>query len=96
MVAVRSLGFGFLFVYAMRMAAVFVIVVSTIGMCLGIFPRWLVVSGYAAALVLLLNVSYVHALVLVFPAWVAAVSAVILKASWPRMGADAVATQSDA
>lgn len=94
--AVRSLGFGFLFIYAMRMAAVFMIVVSTIGMRLGIFPRWLVVSGYVAALVLLLNVSYVQALVLVFPAWVAAVSAVILKASLPRMPADAAAMQSDA
>ena len=94
--AVRSLGFGFLFIYAMRMAAVFMIVVSTIGMRLGIFPRWLVVSGYVAALVLLLNVSYVQALVLVFPAWVAAVSAVILKASWRRMPADVAAMQSDA
>ena len=80
-VAVRSLGFGFLFVYAMRMAAVFMIVVSTIGMRLRVFPRWLVVSGYVAALVLMLNVSYNELLVLVFPAWVAAVSVVILRTS---------------
>jgi hypothetical protein len=79
-VTVRSLAFGFLFVYAMRMAAVFMIVVSTIGMRLGVFPRWLVVAGYAAALALVLNISYSAALVLVFPAWVAAVSAVILTA----------------
>jgi hypothetical protein len=80
-VAVRSLGFGFLFIYAMRMAAVFMIVVSTIGMRLRVFPRWLVVSGYVAALVLMLNVSYSELLVLVFPAWVAAVSVVILRTS---------------
>ena len=79
--AVRSFAFGFLFIYAMRMAAVFMIVVSTIGMRLGVFPRWLVASGYVAALVLLLNVSYLQELVLVFPAWVAAVSTVMLKAS---------------
>jgi hypothetical protein len=78
-VTIRSLGFGFLFVYAMRMAAVFMIVVSTIGMRLGVFPRWLVVVGYVAALVLMLNVSYIEALVLVFPAWVTAVSVVILR-----------------
>lgn len=78
-VLVRSLGFGFLFIYAMRMAAVFMIVVSTIGARLGIFPRWLVVTGYAAALVLMLNVSYAAVLTLVFPVWVAAVSVVILK-----------------
>jgi hypothetical protein len=75
---IRSLAFGFLFVYAMRMAAVFMIVVSTIGLRLRILPRWLVVSGYGAALVLVLNVSYSELLILVFPAWVAAVSVVIL------------------
>ena len=83
-VTIRSLAFGFLFVYAMRMAAVFMIVVSTIGRRLGVFPRWLVVSGYAAALVLVLNVTYSGVLVLVFPAWVAAVSIVILNASARR------------
>ena len=80
-VTVRALTFGFLFVYAMRMAAVFMIVTSTIGMRLGVFPRWLVVAGFVAALVLMFNVSYIESLVLVFPAWVAAVSAVILRAS---------------
>ena len=81
MVLVRSLAFGFLFIYAMRMAAVFMIVVSTIGLRLGVFPRWLVAAGYLAALVLIVNVSYAALLVLVFPAWVAAVSVVILRAS---------------
>jgi hypothetical protein len=50
-------------------------------MRLGVFPRWLLAAGYIAALVLLLNVSYVAAVMLVFPAWVAAVSIVILTAS---------------
>jgi hypothetical protein len=49
-------------------------------MRLGVLPRWLAVAGYLAALVLILNVSYREALVLVFPAWVAAVSVVILRA----------------
>jgi hypothetical protein len=79
-VTIRALAFGFLFIYAIRMAAVFMIVVSTIGMRLRVLPRWLVVAGYLAALVLIFNVSYLEALVLVFPAWVAAVSVVILKA----------------
>ena len=83
-VTIRSLAFGFLFVYAMRMAAVFMIVASTIGVRLGVFPRWLVVAGYIAALVLILNVSYNEALVLVFPAWVAAVSVVILRTTASR------------
>jgi hypothetical protein len=97
-VTVRGLAFGFLFIYAIRMAAVFMIVVSTIGMRLGVLPRWLVVAGYAAALVLIFNVSYLETLVLVFPAWVAAVSIVILKAGRSDDGVDAVrsAEQRDA
>jgi hypothetical protein len=86
-VLVRSFAFGFLFIYAMRMAAVFMIVVSTIGMRLGVFPRWLVITGYLAALVLILNVSYAALLTLVFPAWVAAVSVVILRSDRPAVGA---------
>ena len=82
-VLVRSFGFGFLFIYAMRMAAVFMIVVSTIGMRLGVLPRWLIVGGYIAALVLILNVSYAALVTLVFPAWVAALSVVILRSARP-------------
>jgi hypothetical protein len=47
--------------------AVFMIVASTIGMRLGVFPRWLVVTGYLAALVPILNVSYTETLILAFP-----------------------------
>ena len=50
-------------------------------MRLGILPRWLVVAGYLAALALMLNVSYSELFILVFPAWVAAVSVVILTLS---------------
>ena len=89
---IRSLAFGFLFVYAMRMAAVFMIVVSTIGMRLGIFPRWLVLAGYVAALALMLNVSYSELLILVFPVWVAAVSVVILNAQSSRSASTAART----
>jgi hypothetical protein len=78
-VAVRSLAFGFLFVYAMRMAAVFMIVVSTIGRRLGLLPSPLIWAGYVAAAVLMLNVSYHEAFTLVFPAWVVAVSVMILR-----------------
>lgn len=86
-VLVRSFGFGFLLIYAMKMAAVFMIVVSTIGMRLGVLPRWLVVSGFVAALVLIFNVSYAVILTLVFPVWVAALSLVILNVDRPRTSA---------
>ena len=36
--------------------------------------------GYAGAIVLLLSISFLQAIVLIFPAWVAAVSVLILTA----------------
>jgi hypothetical protein len=74
----RALGFAFLFVFAVRAAAVFMLVASTIGLRTGFLPRWLVVAGYLGGLVYLLSVTYVEWLVLILPVWVVAVSVVIL------------------
>jgi hypothetical protein len=75
----RALGFSFLFVFAVRAAAVFMLVASTIGMRTGFLPRWLVVAGYVSGFVFLFSVTYVEALALLLPAWVTAVSVVILR-----------------
>ena len=75
----RALAFAFLFVFAVRVAAVFMLVVSTIGLRTGFLPRWLVFVGYVAGFVFLFTVAYVEELVLVLPAWVTAVSIVILR-----------------
>ena len=75
----RSLGFAFLFVFAVRAAALFMLVASTIGLRTRLLPRWLVFAGYAAGLVYLFAVTYVEWIVLVLPAWVIAVSIVILR-----------------
>ena len=56
----------------------FIIVTSTIGLRTGTLPRWLAFSGYAVALTLLFGVSLFRLSVLLFPAWVAAVSIVLL------------------
>jgi hypothetical protein len=80
----RSLGFSLLFVFGVRMAAVFMIVASTIGLRTGLLPRWLVLAGYACGLVFMFTVTYVEALALLLPAWVAAVSVVILRAPGRR------------
>jgi hypothetical protein len=79
----RSLAYTLLYVYGVRAAAVFMLVTSTIGLRTGTLPRWLVGTGYAAALVLLFSVSFFDPIVLVFPGWVAAVSVVILRS--PRV-----------
>ena len=55
------------------------LVVSTIGLRTGLLPRWLVAAGYACGLVFLLAVVYVEVLALLLPAWVTAVSVVILR-----------------
>jgi hypothetical protein len=79
-VLARALGYALLYVYATRAAAVFVIVTSTIGLRVGVLPRWLAIGGYLIALVLLFVVDYVEPIVLLIPAWVVLVSVAILMA----------------
>ena len=68
----------------MRMAAVFVIATSTILLRARIAPRWLIVAGYAIALVLLVAVNFSAWIELAFPAWVFVLSLHILLASFRR------------
>lgn len=77
----RSLGFSLLFVFGVRIAAVFMLVTSTIGLRTGFLPRWLVVAGYVCGFAFLVSATYVELLALLLPAWVTAVSIVILRAS---------------
>jgi len=65
-------------VYAMRMAAVFIISTTTLAVRLRLIPRWLAVVGYLAAAALLLTVGVIPWLELVFPAWVFVFSVYIL------------------
>jgi hypothetical protein len=74
----RALAYSLLFVYAVRMAGVFMIATSTIAIRTATFPRWMAITGYAIALVLLLSVRFYDLLILLFPAWVALISVEIL------------------
>jgi hypothetical protein len=65
-------------VYAMRMAAVFTLSVSTLGLRTSAIPRWVSFLGYAVALVLLVAAGEYKWTQLVFPAWVLLLSVVIL------------------
>ena len=71
-------------VYAIRMAAVFMIATSTILRRLTLAPRWLAASGYAIAFVLLVAVGFFPWIELAFPAWVLALSLYILVAGSRR------------
>lgn len=86
----RALAYTFFYVYALRAAAVFMIVTSTVGMRSGVIPRWLAVSGVVIAIVMLLSVSFVSLLALLFPAWVVVLSILILRG--PTHAARPVAT----
>ena len=74
----RSSTQAIISVYAMRMAAVFTLSVSTLGLRTKALPRWVSFSGYAVALALLLAAGEHKWTQLVFPAWVLLVSVVIL------------------
>jgi hypothetical protein len=79
-------------VYALRMAAVFMIATSTVLRGAKLAPRWLVVSGYVIALVLLVTVGFFAWIELAFPAWVLVVSVYTLiagsRGDAPRDGAE--------
>jgi hypothetical protein len=69
-------------VYAMKMAAVFMISTSTLAIPTRIFPRWIAWLGYGLALLMLLSTGYLFFWApLVFPLWVLLVSVNILLAN---------------
>ena len=74
----RSMGYAFLFVFATKMAGVFTIVTSTIGLRIVRWPRWIAIYGYVSALVLVFSVTYFEMIIALFPLWVAVVSIYIL------------------
>ncbi len=66
--------------YAIKMAAVFIFVTSSIGLRTDFLPRWMAFIGFAVGLVLLLVITDFPWIVLLFPLWVLFVSAYILVA----------------
>jgi hypothetical protein len=79
-------------VYAMRMAAVFTLAISTILVRTGLAPRWLVASGYLVAILLLLTVGFLPWVELAFPAWVLVLSLFVLVTSSHESGS-AISTE---
>jgi hypothetical protein len=77
----RETTYQLMVVYAMRMAAVCVLAISTILLRTRLAPRWLVTSGYAIAVVLLLTVGSFAWVELLFPAWILALSVYVLVTS---------------
>jgi hypothetical protein len=65
-------------VYAIKMAAVFMISLGTIWVHTQVMPRWLALLNFVLALVLLVSISDSLWVILIFPGWVGLVSLYIL------------------
>jgi len=65
-------------VYSIRMAGMFMFVLATIWLRTEILPRWVALSTYALALVLLVSVGFLPWMTTIFPFWVLLTSAYIL------------------
>ena len=74
----RETSRGLFSLYAMRMAAVFTLSVSTAVIRAAALPRWVSYSGYLVALALLVGPANLQRIQLMFPAWVLVLSAGIL------------------
>jgi hypothetical protein len=80
----RETTYELMVVYAMRMAAVCILAVSTLLLRAWLAPRWLLASGYATAVVLLLAAGSLAWVELLFPAWVLVLSVHVLVAGFRR------------
>ena len=72
-------------VYAMRMAGMFMFVLGTIWVRTKVMPRWLALVTYLLAAVLLVSIGFTPWVILVFPAWVSAISVAILILNYRRI-----------
>jgi hypothetical protein len=74
----RALSYNLVNIYAIKFAAVFMIITSTIAIYTGIAARWIAYLGYALALFLLFGGGFTDWTFMVFPLWVLLMSGYIL------------------
>jgi hypothetical protein len=74
----RALSYNMMNVYAVKVAAVFMITTSTIAIYTGIAARWIAYLGFVLAVFLLLGGGFTDWTFLVFPLWVLLMSSYIL------------------
>lgn len=74
----RLAAHGFMNIFAVKMAAVFMFSICTIALRTFIFPRWVAYSGFACGLILLLIITNWPWITLLFPFWVLVLSVYIL------------------
>lgn len=75
---IRHLAYNLASIYALKMAAVFMLTASTLILRTRFTARWVAFAGYAAAAVILLGSQTLDWTIFVFPLWVLIVSVSIL------------------
>jgi hypothetical protein len=75
----QQVSYSLMFGFATRAAAVFLMAMASIGLRSGVFPRWFSRVGYAVAILMLVVVAFWDWIILALPAWIALVSAYILR-----------------
>ena len=76
--ALAGVGYAVVFVYATRMAGMYVITTTTLLSRAGLLPRWAALLSYLVATVMLVATTLNPAVVLVFPGWVVLVGLIVL------------------
>src|SRR5271165_265168 len=74
----RAVTYEIMSLYAVKMAAVFMISTSTLAIRTGFTPRWTAFLGFTFALLMLLSGRHIDWMLLVFPLWVLLISIYIL------------------
>ena len=82
----REISAQLLNIFSLRMAAVFMISTASLGLRTKIMPRWIALTGYLFALLLLISTSFADWLPLAFPCWIFIVSAYILADNFKSFG----------
>ncbi|MET0771490.1 MAG: hypothetical protein ABWZ82_00275 [Candidatus Limnocylindrales bacterium] len=72
-------GDTLLFVFAIRMAAMFMFTTTSIARSADVLPRWFVALGYVLGTLLLLSATFTFWLYLVFPLWLMVLSALLFR-----------------
>jgi hypothetical protein len=74
----RAFTYNLMHIYAFKMVAVFMITTSTLALNTRITARWIVLLGYASAVLILIGSGFLDWVFFVFPCWVLLVSIYIL------------------
>lgn len=72
-------GDTLMYVFAIRMAAMFMFTTTSIARSADVLPRWFVILGYVFGAVLLLSATFTTLLALVFPVWLMVLSALLFR-----------------